>query len=191
MMQGSLAERLRILRARKGLSLTEASERIVITRHTLRSLELGGQEPHYPTLHKIAEGYGVLVEDLLEEPTVPLGEAPLPPDVPADGSETDEERQQRLHYLRYWRVFIIGLARRLEEEPPSTLRDIMPVLGALVAVLEKGMLDPPSWHVGLSEDFDRAQVWRGIRRIVEVANSVEQGEEGGATVRYLQEKLGA
>ena len=75
MMQGSLAERLRILRARKGLTLTEASERIGITRHTLRSLERGGQEPHYPTLRKIADGYSVPVEELLEEP-VPLGKAP-------------------------------------------------------------------------------------------------------------------
>jgi len=70
MMQGSLAERLRILRAREGLTLTEASERIGITRHTLSSLERGGQEPHYPTLHKIADGYGVPVEDLLEEPVL-------------------------------------------------------------------------------------------------------------------------
>ncbi len=75
MMQGSLAERLRILRAREGLTLTEASERIGITRHTLSSLERGGQEPHYPTLAKIAKGYGVPVEELLEEP-VSLAEAP-------------------------------------------------------------------------------------------------------------------
>jgi transcriptional regulator with XRE-family HTH domain len=77
MMQGSLAERLRILRAREGLTLTEASERIGITRHTLSSLERGGQEPHYPTLHKIADGYGVAVEDLLEEPAV-AGRAAAP-----------------------------------------------------------------------------------------------------------------
>ena len=69
-MQGLLAERLRILRAREGLTLTEASERIGITRHTLSSLERGGQEPHYPTLHKIADGYGIAVEDLLEEPVL-------------------------------------------------------------------------------------------------------------------------
>lgn len=68
MMQGSLAERLRLLRAREGLTLTEASERIGITRHTLSSLERGGQEPHYPTLAKIAKGYGVPVEELLKEP---------------------------------------------------------------------------------------------------------------------------
>jgi len=65
MMQGSLATRLRVLRARKGLNLTDAAHRIGVTRHTLASLEKGGQEPHFDTLAKLAEGYGVPVEDLL------------------------------------------------------------------------------------------------------------------------------
>jgi len=74
-MQGSLAESLRLLRARKGLSLLAASEQLGVDRHTLRDLELGqGRTPRYPTLAKIAEGYGVPVEDLLEEP-VPLADA--------------------------------------------------------------------------------------------------------------------
>jgi transcriptional regulator with XRE-family HTH domain len=74
LMQRSLAERLRVLRARKGLSLLAASEELGVDRHTLRDLELGqGRTPRYPTLAKIAEGYGVPVEDLLEEP-VPLAE---------------------------------------------------------------------------------------------------------------------
>src|SRR5688500_2970164 len=64
MMQGSLATRLRVLRARKGLNLTDAAHRIGVTRHTLASLEKGGQEPHFDTLAKLAEGYGVPVEDL-------------------------------------------------------------------------------------------------------------------------------
>jgi transcriptional regulator with XRE-family HTH domain len=76
MTQGSLAERLRVLRARRGLTLTKASEQIGISRHTLRGLELGGQEPHYPTLRKIADGYGVPVEELLEQPALHLDEAP-------------------------------------------------------------------------------------------------------------------
>jgi len=68
MTQEALAERLRILRARAGLSLTEAAERTGITRHTIRSLELGRHEARYPTLRKLADGYGVPVEELLEEP---------------------------------------------------------------------------------------------------------------------------
>jgi transcriptional regulator with XRE-family HTH domain len=67
-MQIYLAEKLRILRARKGLSLLAASEQLGIDRHTLRDLELGrGRTPRYPTLAKIAEGYEVPVEDLLED----------------------------------------------------------------------------------------------------------------------------
>lgn len=66
-MQESFAMRLRILRARKGLTLIEASEQTGVDRHTLSSLERGGREPRYPTIHKIAQGYGIPVEDLLED----------------------------------------------------------------------------------------------------------------------------
>jgi transcriptional regulator with XRE-family HTH domain len=86
MMQGSLATRLRVLRARKGLNLTDAAHRIGVTRHTLASLEKGGQEPHFDTLAKLAEGYGVPVEDLLEEP-VPLDGAPREAGQPSEDIE--------------------------------------------------------------------------------------------------------
>jgi transcriptional regulator with XRE-family HTH domain len=76
MMQGSLAEKLRVLRARMGLSLTEAAGRAGVTRDTLSDLEHGKRHPYMPTLSKIAAGYGVPVEDLLEEPAVPLADAP-------------------------------------------------------------------------------------------------------------------
>jgi transcriptional regulator with XRE-family HTH domain len=75
MMQKSLAARLRLLRAQRGLTVKDAARQLGVDRHTLRRIELGTQEAQYPTLAKIAEGYGVPVEDLLEEP-VPLGEAP-------------------------------------------------------------------------------------------------------------------
>jgi transcriptional regulator with XRE-family HTH domain len=70
MMHGSLAERLRVLRARQGLSLTEASKRAGITRDTLSDLERGKRHAYMPTLAKIAEGYGVPVDELLEEPAL-------------------------------------------------------------------------------------------------------------------------
>ncbi len=81
MEQGSLAEKLRVLRARRGLSLLAASKQLGIDRHTLRRVELGVQEPQYPTLAKIAEGYDVPVEELLEEPVgAGKDEAPLSPE---------------------------------------------------------------------------------------------------------------
>jgi transcriptional regulator with XRE-family HTH domain len=115
MMQGSLAERLRILRAREGMTLTEASERIGITRHTLSSLERGGQEPHYPTLAKIAEGYGVPVEDLLEEP-VPLAEASETGQTEAEAEEERRVIPQSAANLKRYIKDIKGLKELREAE---------------------------------------------------------------------------
>ena len=71
--------RLRVLRAERGLSLTEAAERAGIQRQTLALLERGERHPHDPTLANIAKGYGVPVKDLLEEPALAgKAEAPQP-----------------------------------------------------------------------------------------------------------------
>jgi transcriptional regulator with XRE-family HTH domain len=98
MMRGSLAERLRVLRAQYGLTLNQASGKIGVNRHTLRDLELGKREPYGPTIRKIAEAYNVPLAQLLEEqPPVPLddaakGETGQPP--PSAG--TVEEFEQKL-----------------------------------------------------------------------------------------------
>ena len=65
MTKGAFARTLRVLRAERGYSLTEASKRIGIDRHTLRQLELGQREPYYGTLRKIAAGYDVEINDLV------------------------------------------------------------------------------------------------------------------------------
>jgi len=128
MMQRSLAERLRILRAREGLTLTEASERIGITRHTLSSLERGGQEPHYPTLAKIAKGYGVPVEELLQEP-VPLAEA---------SQETGRLEEERLEAdspkdRQHWERVLASVRERQ--------REVDAKVGELVALPDHRMAD--------------------------------------------------
>jgi transcriptional regulator with XRE-family HTH domain len=100
MMQGSLAERLRVLRARQGLSLTEASKRAGITRDTLSDLERGKRHAYMPTLAKIAQGYGVPVEDLLEEPALAgKGEAPREAG-PANVHQLFAEHQARPAWLQ-------------------------------------------------------------------------------------------
>jgi transcriptional regulator with XRE-family HTH domain len=50
------------------LTLIQAAERLGIGRDTLSDLERGNRHPVMPTLAKIAEGYDVPVEELLEEP---------------------------------------------------------------------------------------------------------------------------
>jgi DNA-binding XRE family transcriptional regulator len=61
-----IAEQLRELRAQRGLTLVEASEKTGVGRKTLSNLERGVHTPHMPTLTKIARGYGVPIEELLD-----------------------------------------------------------------------------------------------------------------------------
>jgi transcriptional regulator with XRE-family HTH domain len=76
-----LAARLRVLRARLGLSMTDAAELAGVQRQTLARLERGEAKPHDYTLSKIAGAYGVDVADLLtdEEPAPLSPETPLAP----------------------------------------------------------------------------------------------------------------
>jgi|SRR5215204_5685452 len=79
-MHESLPTRLRVLRAERGLTLRDAEELTGVDKDTLSKIERGLRQPHDVTLAKIARGYGIGVEDLLEEPalagTAPKAEAP-------------------------------------------------------------------------------------------------------------------
>jgi transcriptional regulator with XRE-family HTH domain len=98
MTQKSLADRLRLLRAQRGLTVKDAAQQVGVDRHTLRRIELGTQEAQYPTLAKIADGYSVAVEDLLEEP-VAAGKAEAPEAGRPDEEEESAEDHRRRTYL--------------------------------------------------------------------------------------------
>ena len=66
-MTRSLAMKLRVLRAERQLSLREASEETGVDKVSLSRFERGLTHPQDRTLAKIAEGYEVPVEELLEE----------------------------------------------------------------------------------------------------------------------------
>jgi transcriptional regulator with XRE-family HTH domain len=77
----SLAMKLRVLRAERRLSLREASRKTGVDKVSLSRFERGLAHPQDRTLGKIAAGYGVPVEELLEieEPRAPLpGKAEAP-----------------------------------------------------------------------------------------------------------------
>jgi len=88
--QENLPRQLRVLRAQRGMSLTEAAERIGITRDTLSELERGKRHPYTPTLTKIARGYGVPVEELMEEPAL-TGKAGAPSDFEGETGQREAE----------------------------------------------------------------------------------------------------
>src|SRR5215217_801140 len=79
MMQGSLARNLRVLRAERGLNLTEASKLSGVTIDTISTLEHGERGAYTSTLYKLAEAYGVTLGDLMGEASlVTVGKAEAP-----------------------------------------------------------------------------------------------------------------
>ena len=98
-MQGSLATKLRVMRAERGLTLRQAAPLLGVRPGTLSELERGARHPHDLTLAKIAKGYGVPVEDLLEEaPTgevtpSPLGVAPPRSRSPERNAEAGQQQR--------------------------------------------------------------------------------------------------
>jgi transcriptional regulator with XRE-family HTH domain len=105
MTKGAFAKTLRLLRADRGYSLTEASKKIGIDRHTLRQLELGQREPYYGTLRKIATGYDVELNDLVgtsaKEAQAPLAEAGTYLRMSAvAGEEFSEDQRTKVEVLR-------------------------------------------------------------------------------------------
>src|SRR4051812_31668334 len=79
-MQSSLAETLRILRARRDLTVTDAAKLIGVNRENLRDPGHGARKPYYPTLQKNPKTYGVTGRELMlpaaeEELAFPKAEA--------------------------------------------------------------------------------------------------------------------
>jgi transcriptional regulator with XRE-family HTH domain len=69
-MQEELARKLRSIRGERGLSLRQAERVTGITRETLAALERGERSAFMSTLEKIAAGYQIPLESLVE-PTSP------------------------------------------------------------------------------------------------------------------------
>jgi transcriptional regulator with XRE-family HTH domain len=84
MMNESLARKLRILRAARGITLREAEKLTGVTRETLGALEHGQRGAYTNTLEKIAAGYGTTVGELLDEEhtSAPLGSGRREPSAP-------------------------------------------------------------------------------------------------------------
>jgi transcriptional regulator with XRE-family HTH domain len=117
MKQESLARKLRLLRAQRGLTLVQASSLTGVTRGTLSELEGGKRVAYMPTLSKIAEGYGVDVRELLlEEPEVSLaGKADAPPETGQPEEEERAEEHRRRTYLIAHRIEIEKCADNAEK----------------------------------------------------------------------------
>jgi transcriptional regulator with XRE-family HTH domain len=75
-MHGSLATRLRVLRAERGLTVRQVAELSGVAKETVSQIERGERHPYDRTLAKLARAYGVPVEELLQEAESPKASAP-------------------------------------------------------------------------------------------------------------------
>jgi transcriptional regulator with XRE-family HTH domain len=156
-MQDTLARKLRVLRAERGLTLREAEELTGVDKDTLSKIERGLRRPYDVTLSKLAKGYGVPVEELLED--------------------------RRSRYLRSWRAFVYKLVHRWEQDPPESSREIAVVLDAMQALLDEGAFERPPEQITtsdkreVSEWLDLSFVFRGIDRLNQIADTVQADAE--------------
>ena len=188
-MQGSLATKLRVMRAERGLTLRQAAPLLGVRPGTLSELERGARHPHDLTLAKIAKGYGVPVEELLEE-AFPLASAPsasLSPDAGAAGAGLAEAslppqtmgrlleeagaegRELALPHDEFKRLYD-GLSY---EEAVRLNRKILAQRRAIDPILRRRLTMPPSedrstlyrlWEQALARMFSAADVHTAMAR---------------------------
>jgi transcriptional regulator with XRE-family HTH domain len=70
-MHGSLATKLRVLRAERGLTVRQAAALSGVAKETISQVERGERHPYDRTLQKLASAYDVPLQELIEEPVAP------------------------------------------------------------------------------------------------------------------------
>jgi|SRR5215213_7612952 len=163
MKQESLAQKLRLLRAERGLTLVQASELTGVTRGTLSELEGGKREAYMPTLSRIAEGYGVDVRELLLEEA--LAGSPGKAEPPSSGAARAAEEVARNAAER---------AQQLTEDAPIRMQEIFERAASGPGEVGQSVPDSPR--------TDKA-------RVLEILTSAL--EEGTITEDEIRETLAA
>ncbi len=150
MTQTSLGRKLRLLRAERELSLRSAAHLCGVTKETLSALERGVREPHDPTLAKIAKGYGVPVEELLEEP-VGAGKDKTPEAGPSDEEVSIFEVIHEAA-LRQARAEQQAINRTYESEGPQAA-DMSNISSAFHWLLRRRASEIAEAYVDLMQNF--------------------------------------
>ena len=60
--------RLRVLRAERGWSQSDLAERLEVSRQSVNAIETGRYDPSLPLAFKIAELFGLPIEDVFTSP---------------------------------------------------------------------------------------------------------------------------
>lgn len=61
--------RLRVLRAERGWSQQDLAERLQVSRQSVNAIETGRYDPSLPLAFKIADLFGLVIEEVFENPS--------------------------------------------------------------------------------------------------------------------------
>jgi putative transcriptional regulator len=64
-----MTNRLRVLRAERGWSQTDLAERLGVSRQSVNAIETGRYDPSLPLAFRIAELFGLRIEEVFESPS--------------------------------------------------------------------------------------------------------------------------
>lgn len=169
------------------LSLEDVASRLQVSDQTVRRWVKSGKL----TAYKPGLEYRIREADLEEFLRAREVRPKAPRRSPSEPSFNDVlEDERRLRYLRAWRAFVRGLARRWEQQPPKTEAEITPLFEAMTAVVEQGVFNPPE-EVGASEGYELTLLTFGFQRLNEIADKVEQDEQAEqrrAAFQVIQEQ---
>lgn len=194
MMQGSLATRLRVLRAERGLTQRQAAARAGVTPETISDLERGKRHAYMPTLAKIAKGYGVPVEDLLEEPVL-AGKAEAPRGAgPQEGRGPNSARvvASLRDHAQIFRALADRLASGLEqvraEELPALVFESVWVVNGASKMMEENVA--PLLEDARPEELEAGQeAERALKDIERVVYAIRDRAERHNAIRSERRKM--
>jgi putative transcriptional regulator len=62
-----MKNRIRVLRAEQGWSQAELAERVSVSRNSINAIENGRFDPSLPLAFRIADGFGLTVEEVFDK----------------------------------------------------------------------------------------------------------------------------
>jgi excisionase family DNA binding protein len=161
------------------LSLTEVAGLMGVSERTVRRWIKSGKLRAY----KPGRDYRIpesAVREFVEESEVsPKGIAPPSLQRSFNGLLEEERRSK---YLRSWRAFVWKLVHRWEADPPKSSREIAVVLDTMQALIDEGAFEQPPEQITTSDEreasewMDLSFLFRGIQRLNDIADTVEEDE---------------
>jgi len=147
-MHGSLATKLRVLRAERGLTVRQVAELSGVAKETISQIERGERHPYDRTLAKLARAYDVPIQDLLEEEAT-SGKAPapssgLPSEAPSESGATGPDTGESgltLGRLQMPELGSLTLERLHDLGIPAAAEDVDVINRLLAAAEARGVRD--------------------------------------------------